>query len=178
MPARRFAATEQTIYRDLTATMRRLGATSLHVSRNILDTTTTSAEVVFDYDGRRYVVRCAKWAHYLDNLRAVERVIYYLYRAIDEYGVLTSQQQRDEAIAQVFGGFTALPDDTALLLGSGGSQWWEILGVTQQATKAEVINAYRALAHVHHPDVGGNADDFIQLRQAYADALSALGATS
>lgn len=39
------------------------------------------------------------------------------------------------------------------------------------ADKSAVVNAYRALAKVHHPDAGGNPDDFKRLRTAYGDAL-------
>jgi len=131
------------------------------------------AEIVFDRAGKRYVVRCRKWPVYLDNLRAAERTIYYLYRAISEYGVSANEGSIDALIATVFAGFEALPDDTVLALGSGQQSWWQILGVTEKATKAEIISAYRALARVHHPDTGGDAETFKRLRRAYEQGMEA-----
>lgn len=173
MTARRFAAQETTIYRDLQNTMRKLGATSLRIPRDYLDAKNVAAEVVFDRTGRRYVVRCRKWPNFLDNLRASERAIYYLHRAIDEYGVTTNEKSLGDLFLQFFSGFEALPDDTVLMLGSGREDWWEVLGVNQNASKGEVMNAYRALAKVHHPDIGGDAEAFKRLRKAYESALAA-----
>ena len=174
MPARRFAAQETTVYRDLQNSMRKLGATSLRVKeRDLLNPKDVKAEIVFDRAGKRYVVRCAKWGNFLDNLRAAERTIFYLYRAIAEYGAETNEKALAEAVDQFFAGFEALPDDTVLMLGSGKQQdWWEILGVRKEATKAEVISAFRALARIHHPDAGGDADTFKRLRGAYKRAIA------
>lgn len=175
MPARRFAATEQTTYRDLQATMRKLGATSLRVKeRDLLNAKDVKAEIVFDRGGKRYVVRCGKWAAFLDNLRAAERTIFYLYRAVAEYGAETNEKAFGEAVDQFFAGFEALPDDTVLMLGSGRQDWWTVLGVKQSATKAEILSAFRALARVHHPDAGGDSATFKRLRQAYEDGLKAV----
>jgi DnaJ-domain-containing protein 1 len=176
MPVRRFKAQETTTYRDLQATMKRLGATSLRVSpRDLLNPKDNQAEIIFDRGGRRYAVRCKKWGDWLDNLRAAERCIYYLHRAIEEYGVITNEQRLGEAFAGFFLQFEAPPDDTVLMLGSGRSEWWEVLGVRQDATKGEVVNAFRALARIHHPDTGGNADDFKRIRDAYERGIAALG---
>ena len=174
--SRRFKAQETTIYRDLQNTMRRLGATSLRVSpRDLMNPRDVGVEIIFDRGGRRYVVRCRKWAAWEDNLRAAERCIYYLYRAIDEYGVLTNEQRIAEAFTTFFTAFEATPDDTVLMLTSGQAARWGVLGVQETATKAEVISAFRALARVHHPDNGGNADDFRKVRAAYEQALAARG---
>ena len=179
MVVRRFQAIEPTIYRDLQATMRKLGATSLRVrERDLLNAEDVKAEIVFDRAGKRYVVRCLKWAVFLDNLRAAERTIFYLYRALIEYGAETSEKALTEAFDQFFAGFEALPDDTVLLLGNGQRQWWELLGVKQTATKTEIISAFRAMARVHHPDNGGDAVMFKRARRAYEDGLMATGGKS
>lgn len=80
----------------------------------------------------------------------------------------------EKAFAQFFLGFAAAPDDGILLLGDGRSEWWEILGVYADADKSDIVNAYKSLAKVHHPDVGGNADDFKRLRAAYEAGLEAV----
>lgn len=176
MPARRFAAQETTTYGDLQTTMKKLGATSVRVApRDLMDAKDVQAEIVFDRGGRRYVVRCKKWGAWLDNLRAAERTIYYLYRAIDEYGVTTNEQHLGQAFAALFAGFEAPPDDTVLALGSGQQLWHEVLGVKPEATKPEIINAYRALARTHHPDAGGDAETFKRLRSAYEQGIAARG---
>ena len=179
MAARRFEAKEPTIYRDLQNTMKRLGATSLRVPRDLLNSKDLAAEIIFDRGGRRYVVRCKKWGDWLDNFRAAERTIYYLFLALKEYGAEASgsfgkpaaEAAFDRAFEQLFAGFEATPEDTALLLGTGKQAWWEVLGVQASATKPEIVNAYRALARVHHPDAGGDAETFKRLRRAYEEGL-------
>lgn len=176
MAARRFAAQESTVYRDLQNSMRRLGATSLRVKeRDLLNAKDLKAEIIFDRAGKRYVVRCAKWGAFLDNLRAAERTIFYLYRAIAEYGAETNEKAFADAVDQFFAGFESLPDDTVLMLGAGKQDWWELLGVRKEATKPEIISAFRALARVHHPDTGGDAGMFKRLRTAYESGLAAVG---
>lgn len=45
---------------------------------------------------------------------------------------------------------------------------WEVLGLTSEATKGEVKQAYRKLAKASHPDrKGGDADRFDRLNKAY-----------
>ena len=43
----------------------------------------------------------------------------------------------------------------------------EVLGVPKDATPAEVKAAYRRLSMVHHPDRGGDAEDFKRVAEAY-----------
>jgi hypothetical protein len=185
-PARRFEAKEPTIVRDLQNTMKALGATSLKIPHDLMDDTNTVAEIVFDRAGIRYVMRCSKWSHYLDNLRACERTIFYLFKALKEYGAESGKStptwQRaqteaafDRAFAEIFGGMAATPDDAVLKLGSGQRTWWDVLGIQKGATKTEIDSAYRALSKVHHPDAGGDPDMFKRLRKAYEDGLTAAG---
>lgn len=82
-----------------------------------------------------------------------------------------SETTFDQEFDAIFGGFLAAPDDTSLLLGSGKSAWYEILGVEGNATKADIRNAFRALSKIHHPDVGGDKDDFVKLRNAYDEGM-------
>lgn len=48
---------------------------------------------------------------------------------------------------------------------------YETLGVEKGATKAEIKKAYRKLAQKHHPDRGGNDEEFRRVQGAY-DTLS------
>lgn len=176
MPAgRRFAAQETTVYRDLQNTMKKVGASSLKIAaRDLMDVKDVQAEIQFDRGGRRYVVRCKKWGNWLDNLRAAERCIYYLHRAIEEYGVTTSESGLDAAFAQFFVAFEATPDDAVLMLGDGKAKWYEVLGLDpQKITRQGVINAWRALVRVHHPDNGGKPEDFKRIKAAYDEGIAA-----
>ena len=44
---------------------------------------------------------------------------------------------------------------------------YAVLGVTPQATKAEIQAAYRALVKCHHPDVGGDKERIVALNAAW-----------
>jgi len=171
MAKRRFSARQSTILRDLRSVIEKMQATSLRIHQDLF---TGAAEIVFDRAGQRYVFRCEKYENPLDNLRAAQLTITYLWRALEEYGVTSEQHELDRMFAQFFLGFTAAPDDTALLLPSGEREWWEVLGVSPDADKATIVNAYRALAKIHHPDAGGNAEDFRRLREAYEQAMRAI----
>lgn len=165
---RRFSAQPTTIQKELTTLIRKLGATSLKVSQDMF---TGQAEIIFDRAGQRYAFRCDCYGNPMDNLRAAQLTVTYLWRALEEYGVTGEAEQLDQAFARFFLGFAAPPDDTALLLPDGQAQWWEILGVSSDAEKPAVVNAYRALAKIHHPDTGGSVEDFRRLRAAYEQAL-------
>jgi DnaJ-class molecular chaperone len=49
--------------------------------------------------------------------------------------------------------------------------YYAILGVNKQATDSEIKKAYRKLAGQHHPDRGGDTEQFKQVQEAY-DILS------
>jgi hypothetical protein len=185
--ARRFSASLPTIHRDLQAVLRKMRATGLRITQ-ALDERGAEAAIQFDRAGRRYVVRCARYAHPDDNLRAAQLAIRYLYDAMEALGVASSDQAiaraggatsgphaAPDAFAQFFLGFEAVPDDTVLMLGSGSDAWWEVLGIERTATKMDIQNAYRALSKVHHPDAGGDAERFRRLRAAYDAAIKARG---
>lgn len=170
--AKRFSATEATTKRDLKNTMDKIGATSLKIST---DEFTGEVEVVFDRPGRRYRKACNRWDRPLDNLRAIGLSIDYLYRAVEAYGVKSQEEILSKMLDEMLISLEAAPNDTVLLLSTGATDWWEILGVNKQATKSEVINAFRALSRVHHPDVGGSSEDFVRIRRAYEQAIDAIG---
>ena len=136
---RRFTAQPKTIQRELQNVMAKMGATSLKISQDVFEGT---AEIVFDRAGQRYSFRCSKYEEALDNLRAAQLTISYLWRALEEYGVTSETEILEHVFAQFFLGFAATPDDTALLLGSGRQSWWEILGVKSEADQATIRNAY------------------------------------
>jgi len=167
---RRFEATQQTTVRDLQRIMTKISATSLRIEQDVMG---GGVKVIFDRAGKRYIRECTYWESSLDNLRAIGLQIEYLHRALEVYNVDMSEESFDREFDNIFSGFLAAPDDTALLLGDGKDPWWVILGVEPGATKADIRNAFRALSKVHHPDAGGNVEDFKKLRQAYDDGMKA-----
>jgi hypothetical protein len=50
---------------------------------------------------------------------------------------------------------------------------FKVLGIQASTTVDEVKSAFRRLSREKHPDHGGNADDFVRLREAYERALRA-----
>ena len=165
---RRFSATQQTTVKDLQRIMTQIGSTSLRIDQDVMN---GAMSVIFDRAGTRYKMTADVWKDSIDNLRAIGLTITYLYRALEAYGVKIEESKFDTIFQQLFGGFIATPDDSVLMLGSGRSTWFEILGVKQDATKADIRNAFRALSKIHHPDAGGDPNDFKRLRGAYDDGL-------
>jgi DnaJ family protein A protein 2 len=47
------------------------------------------------------------------------------------------------------------------------NKFYEILGVSKEATQAEIKKAYRKLAIQHHPDKGGDEEKFKEITRAY-----------
>jgi hypothetical protein len=166
---RRFTARNERVTSDFYRLMTDLGATSLRINQDVMN---NKVEVVFDRGGMRYVFDCEKWGNVADNLRAIYHSIRYLHKAIAEYGVVSKEIEFDDVFQRVFGGFLATPDDSALLLGDGRVPWHKVLGVDEAADQEAIRNAFRALSKIHHPDVGGNADDFKKLRRAYDDGMA------
>jgi hypothetical protein len=183
---RRFAAQRATIDRELKAILAKMGATSGRVDLDITERD-TACTIAFDRSGKRYVFRCAKWAHPNDNYRAAQLTIVRLYQALEDYGTTreeadaaplptrqTKQREAETAFDHLFGAFLPPPDDKVLLLGDGTAPWWEALGVARDADRRAIENAYKALARVHHPDTGGSVDSFVRLRRAYEAGIAAL----
>lgn len=169
--ARRFQAQEKTVQRELLGTLKKMDATGLKITQ---DYDSGECAIQFDRKGRRYVFRNATWAYPSDNLRASQLTIKLLYQALEAYGT-TSQDTaiHKDPFEQFFSGFQALPDDSLLMLGDGSQSWWDTLGLEKTASREAVVNAFRALARIHHPDVGGSAEEFRRLRQAYEKGIGA-----
>ena len=166
MAKRRFSAQEKTVKTQLRNTMNKIDATSLKIS---MDEFTGEVEVIFDRNGKRYTKKCSKWENSLDNLRAIGLSIEYLYRAVEIYGI-ESQEEFNNLFDSTFIGIEATPDDSVLLLGNS-TNWWEILGISKDANKQEIINGYKSMAKIHHPDAGGNSEQFQKIRKAYEEAI-------
>jgi hypothetical protein len=111
------------------------------------------AALYFKLKGRDTVLACDKWDRVADNIAAIAKHIEAL-RGIERWGVGT--------IEQAFAGYQALP---------APEQWWQVLGLTESATRAEIVVAYRQLASKAHPDTGGSNAAMARLNAARDDAL-------
>lgn len=85
-----------------------------------------------------------------DNLAAIAATLEAM-RAIERHGGAS-------ILDRAFTGFTALPAPRP----SGAARpWWEVLGVPQTATQAEIQAAHRRLASQMHPDRQGGSDELM-----------------
>lgn len=164
MKSRRFSASADRTALNFYNLMSHIKATSLKIEQ---DVATGEARVTFDRNGRRYVVEGKHFERVDDNTRACYHTIRILHKVLGELGVITDERLLDETFERVFGGFLATPGDSVLMLPSGDAPWWEVLGVDQGASKDAIKNAWRALSKVHHPDVGGDPEEFKKIRRAY-----------
>lgn len=94
--------------------------------------------VYFQIKGKPTTLACDKWDRVADNIAAIAKHIEAI-RGMDRWGVGTAEQ--------AFAGYQALPEP---------EQWWQILEVPENATRAQIAVAYRAKARDVHPDTGGN----------------------
>lgn len=84
-----------------------------------------------------------------DNLAAIAATLNAM-RAIERHGGA-------EILDRAFTGFTALP---------APEQPWQVLGVSMNATEADIETAYRRLAAKHHPDRGGDSNEMGRINAA------------
>ena len=95
-----------------------------------------------------------------DNLAAIAATIEAM-RAIERHGGAT-------ILDRAFMGFAALPAPAAQ------NQPHEVLGVAENANRAEIEYAYRRLAQQVHPDVGGSTEQMARVNTARDALLSRL----
>lgn len=126
------------------------GARDQNVSRR--DPADPGVAFYFDLDGRPHVLACDRWDTVQDNIAAIAAHIEAL-RGQERWGVAD--------LRQAFAGHAALPPP---------EPWWEVLGVSRDASPGEVSRAYRAKATTAHPDAGGNRTAWDRLNGAYEQA--------
>lgn len=107
----------------------------------------------FELDGKPHVLACDRWDTVPDNIAAIAAHIEAL-RGQERWGVAD--------LAQAFAGHTALP---------APEQWWQVLGVSAKATRAEIQAAWHKAARTCHPDTGGTDAAMARLNAARDDGL-------
>lgn len=106
--------------------------------------------VYFQRKGEQIAIACDHWTRVKDNLRAVGLTIKAM-RQIERCGAT-------ELLNRAFTGFKALP---------APENWWEVLGVDEHATSAEIRTAYLIKIEKAHPDHGGSHDEASRINGAY-----------
>jgi len=107
--------------------------------------------VYFQYKKKSMVFACDKYRKVWENMVAIRKTIEAI-RGMERWGA-------SDMMERAFTGFVAISDNS----------WHSVLGVSQTANRDEVYMAYKRLRSQHHPDRGGNADQFNKVQQAYED---------
>ncbi len=161
---------------SLLAELQRLGAKDIIVSTNIplrLDglfradignAPDPGVAVYFSYKKRPMCFACDKYFHVRENVRAIALTIEAI-RGIERWG-------SSDMMERAFRGFTAIPE-------RAGEWWRDVFGFAkeQRLSVDDIETAFRRLAHVAHPDKGGNVDQWQQLCIARENARKDLGVT-
>lgn len=115
--------------------------------------------VYFMWDGLHVCIPVDRYPKIADNLTAIHHVI-EARRVELRHGTLA-------LVRASFSGFAALPPPEP------GKSWRAVLGIRAASviTKDDVQAAYRRLASLRHPDVGGTDDQMAELNAARDAAL-------
>lgn len=119
----------------------------------------TGVAVYFTMNGEQRCIPCDRWNTVADNLQAIRKTVEAL-RGLDRWGAKAM-------VDAAFAGFKGLPASVEI----PSEPWYEILGVTHDASPAEIRKAFTAKAKATHPDTGGDPKEFEKLRKAYEQGM-------
>lgn len=119
--------------------------------------------VYFELDRKPMVLACDRWDTVQDNLAAIAAHIEAL-RGQERWGVAD--------LAQAFAGHAALapPGGTP-----SDEPWWQVLGVSKNASVFEIEAAWRNLIFAAHPDQGGSHAQAARVNRARDQGRAANG---
>ncbi|MEM9739318.1 MAG: J domain-containing protein [Pseudomonadota bacterium] len=149
----------------------RLGGANLVISSNVQPTLSgrprsgqgrpddPGVAVYFSLKGDPITLACDTFSDLAQNIAGLAAHIEAV-RKIERYGV----QEAKETLQA----FAALPAPTA-----SARPWWEVLGVSQSASKEVITKAYRAKAKTAHSDAGGSDAAMATLNRARDEGLQA-----
>ena len=109
----------------------------------------------FALDGHPHALACDRWTTVADNIAAIAAHIEAL-RGQERWGVAD--------LKQAFAGHVALPPPET---------WWKVLGISPDASLAEIEAAFRTLAKHAHADTGGSDQAMVRLNLARDAARAA-----
>ena len=111
--------------------------------------------VWFTWDGLGVCIAVDRYASVEANLQAIHHIV-EARRVELRHGTLA-------LVRATFKGFLSLPAPP-------DSDWWKVLEVPQNAPLEEIEAAYKRLRSKHHPDRGGDPDQFQRVQRAYEQA--------
>lgn len=114
----------------------------------------TAVAFFFELDGEPHVLACDRWDTVPDNIAAIAAHIEAL-RGQERWGVADMKQ--------AFAGHVALP---------APEQWFQVLGVTSNASHDDIDRAWRDKMGSAHPDKGGTSDAAARINAARAEGKS------
>jgi hypothetical protein len=158
------------VINDLILELQRLGARGVTISANLAlrqDGYPKSGQaqpmdpgvaVYFTLNKKSIVLPCDRWHRVECNLMAVVKHIEAT-RGLARWGVGTLEKH--------FDGFARLPEKAQ------ADPWWRTLNVEPTAKREEIDKAFRSLAKSHHPDAGGDVEQWHRISDAYDMAITA-----
>lgn len=114
----------------------------------------------FTFQNEPVVFACDKWDRIEDNMQAIRKTIEAI-RGLERWGV-------SDMLKRAFTGFKALPAS------ANEQSCWDILGVSMDASNDKIKEAYRQKIKIHHPDKGGDAEQFQKVQKAYEEATGVM----
>lgn len=122
----------------------------------------TGVAVYFKRKGQQVCLSCDQYIHVWENMRAIGKTLEAM-RGIERWGT-------SELLDQAFSGFTAIPppDQMSTIVTEAPTNWWDILGVSQQTTLTVAEAAWKALCRNN----GGGSTDLNGAIDAARKALS------
>lgn len=112
--------------------------------------------VYFQRKGKPMVFACDKFSKTEDNIYAIAKTIDAM-RGIERWGA-------SDMMERAFRGFRGLPANAS-------QAWRDVLDIQGSVTADEIESRFRQLARKHHPDAGGDRENFEAIVQARNDAL-------
>lgn len=116
--------------------------------------------IYFKYKEKDISMCCDQYLRVWENVYALGKGIEAL-RGMERWGV-------SDFLERAFTGFTALNEAIATPY---KRPWFEILGIPENATEDQIKTAYREKVKIHHPDAGGNVNEFHAVQAAYEEGL-------
>jgi hypothetical protein len=172
----RFQVSQHEAQQGLLRELRLLGAKDVIISTNIplrrdgLPYASRRAPedqgvaVYFKLEGNDQCIPCDKWRTIAENMQAIRKTIEAL-RGLERWGA-------KEMVNAAFRGFKALPE-SIILNEHTARAWWEVLEVSQEASREVIKAAYKARLLKVHPDQGGSQWDFEELQKAWRESGAA-----
>lgn len=159
-PSRRerakFKQTLQSAISNLQREIQLMGGTEVLLSSNYTLGQSSQKEpgvvAYFTWCKNPMAIPCDRWDRIESNIQAIALTVEAM-RGMERWGA-------KHMIQAMFTGFKQLPASTS-------GNWWDILGVGPGWHESDIRTAYLALVKKHHPDTGGNAEQFLLIQAAF-----------